>query len=226
MDYSKLQEKLKYEFCNILLLKEALNHSSYINEQADIAEKDNQRLEFLGDAVLNFVISDMLMIRHPELAEGDLSKKRAALVNEFALADIAKNIDLGDYIMLGKGEIHTNGKEKSSILSDAMEALIAAIYLDKGIDAIRDFIKKHFFKFIKVSGKYMFKKDYKSRIQEYAQSELKTTPVYEVVKESGPDHNKKFEVELRLKKFVAKGEGKSKKEATQNAAADALKRLP
>jgi len=225
MDYSKFEEKLKYKFDNILLLKEALSHSSFINEQQKYSFNNNQRLEFLGDSILNFIISDILMLKYPELSEGELSKKRALLVNEFTLAALAKKINIGDYIILGKGEINTNGHKKNSILSDTFEAVIAAIYKDKGIFAAFDFIKEHFSKLISLSEKLALKADYKSKIQEYAQSELKITPIYEVIEEKGPAHNKEFKVVLKIGEFVMEGIGKSKKKAAQNAAKSALEEI-
>ena len=134
-DLHEIEEKLCYHFTSIDLLEEALRHSSYVNEQIDTDLRDNERLEFLGDAVLNLVIGHILMQRNPDLKEGDLSRIRANLVNEAQLARIARWVDLGSFIMLGKGEIQTQGREKNSILADTFEALLAAVYLDGGFDA-------------------------------------------------------------------------------------------
>ncbi len=225
MDYTELEKNLNYKFKNNLLLEKALNHSSFVNEQMEISMEDNQRFEFLGDSILNFVISDILMITYPDLNEGELSKKRATLVNEFTLAIIAKKINLGDYIMLGKGEMNTNGNKKFSILSDCFEAVIAAVYRDRGFNAVFDFIKNHYAKLIEKINTSIFEYDYKSQIQEYAQSELKITPVYKIIGEIGPDHDKEFKVSLKIGNLLAEGVGKSKKEATQNAAKYAVKNI-
>jgi len=224
-DYFELEEKLEYKFDNPLLLKEALSHSSFVNEQDKYPLNNNQRLEFLGDSVLSFVISDILMLKYPELNEGELSKKRASLVNESALAKIAKEIDLGKYIILGKGETNTKGHKKKSILSDTFEAVIAAVYKDKGIFAVFDFIKNRFSKLIEASEKPAFKQDYKTVIREYAQSEIGIIPEYEVIEETGPAHNKEFKVVLKFGEFRTEGVGKSKKEAAQKAAQSAVEQV-
>ncbi len=217
-DYFELEEKLGYRFNNPLLLKEALSHSSFVNEQIECSLNNNQRFEFLGDSILNFVITDMLMLKYPNVAEGELSKKRASLVNEFTLAHIAKNINLGKYIILGKGEINTDGYKKNSILSDTLEAVIAAVYKDKDIFTVYDFIKKHFSKLIENTKQMESKQDYKTVVQEYAQSKIGMIPKYQIIEESGPAHNKKFKIALKIGTIVTEGIGKSKKEATQKAA--------
>ncbi len=165
------------------------------------------------------------MLKYPELTEGELSKKRASLVNEFTLAKLAKDINLGEYIILGKGEINTDGHKKNSILSDTFEAVIAAVYKDKGVLAVFDFIKTHFLKLMEDCQQPAFKHDYKTVIQEYAQSKTGTMPEYEVIEEKGPAHNKKFKVALKIGEFITEGIGKSKKEAAQEAARFAVEKI-
>ncbi|MBW1615894.1 MAG: ribonuclease III [Deltaproteobacteria bacterium] len=224
-NYFELEEKLEYKFDNPLLLKEALSHSSFVNEQTEYFLNDNQRFEFLGDSILSFVISDILMLQYSEMTEGDLSKKRASLVNEFTLAKLAEEVELGRYIMLGKGEINTKGHKKNSILSDTFEAIIAAVYKDKGIFAVFDFIKNRFSKLIEDSEQSAFKHDYKTVIQEYAQSEIGIIPEYQVIEERGPAHRKEFKVALKIGEFMTEGIGNSKKEAAQSAAQSAVEKI-
>ncbi|MBL7180581.1 MAG: ribonuclease III [Pseudomonadota bacterium] len=224
-DLSELQRNLLYEFENITLLDESLRHSSFVNEQTDPDIRDNERLEFLGDAVLNLVVGDILMRRYPDIKEGDLSRMRATLVNEAQLATIARTVNLGSYIQLGKGEIQTNGCEKNSILANTFEAVIAAIYLDGGFEAAYKIIDGHFSSLIDSMTTPAANFDYKSRIQELVQVSHGEIPVYSVIDESGPDHDKTFRVRLKLKEIQAEGEGKSKKMAEQDAARKALEIL-
>ncbi len=222
---AELRRKLFYEFENANLLDEALRHSSFVNEQADIGMRDNERLEFLGDAVLNLVIGDMLMQRYPDSEEGDLSRMRANLVNETQLAAIARSLNLGSYLQLGKGEIQTNGREKNSILADTLEAVMAAIYLDGGFEAAFDVIDRHFSPLIGAGATPMVSYDYKSQVQEFVQVTQQEMPIYTVIHESGPDHDKTFQVRLQLHQLDAEGVGKSKKMAEQDAARKALELL-
>ena len=219
---AELQRKLLYEFENANFLEEALRHSSFVNEQADIGMRDNERLEFLGDAVLNLVVGDLLMQRHPDSEEGDLSRMRANLVNETQLAAIARSLNLGFYLQLGKGEIQTNGREKNSILADTLEAVMAAIYLDGGFEAAFNVIDRHFSPLIGAGAIPMVSFDYKSQVQELVQVTQQEMPIYTVIHESGPDHDKTFQVRLQLQQLDAKGVGKSKKMAEQDAARKAL----
>ena len=184
--------------------------------------EDNERLEFLGDAVLSLIAGDMLMQRFPDLKEGDLSRMRANLVNESRLSELARFIGLGAFIKLGKGELHTNGRGKNSILADTIEAVFAAIYLDGGFSAAFTIITNHLSPFLDSISKPDANWDYKSRLQELTQMTHKLIPSYEVVKETGPDHDKFFNVRLTLKDFSAEGVGKSKKVAEQDAARKAL----
>lgn len=220
-----LEEKLLYEFRDKGLLDEACRHSSYVNERGGREMRDNERLEFLGDAVLSLVIGHILMCRYPNLTEGDLSRMRACLVNETQLAKIAKGMNLGEYIRLGKGELQTNGRKKKSILADAFEAIIAAVYLDGGYKAAFRFVESHFSDLITFIGEPAVNNDYKSRLQEVAQTIHGVAPDYKVVRESGPDHDKTFVVRIRVGKVQTQGVGKSKKTAEQEAARKALEIL-
>ena len=221
-DFSKLERTLFYEFNNKDLLEESLRHSSYVNEQAQPEMRDNERLEFLGDAVLNLVIGHLLMRNFPDLREGELSRMRSHLVNEAQLAGVARAMDLGSHIRLGKGELQAAGQNKQSVLADALEALIAAIYLDGGFDAAFRIIQSRFMKQINANRTVMVNHDYKSQLQETAQTIQKTLPVYTVISEDGPDHDKTFRVRLEVGGFLTEGVGKSKKTAEQDAAGKAL----
>ena len=224
-EFSNLERSISYQFKNPDLLAEALRHSSFVNEQIHIGLRDNERFEFLGDAVLNLVVGNLLMERYPDLCEGDLSRMRANLVNELTLASIARTAALGNFIKLGRGEIQTQGCDKNSILADAFEALIAAIYLDGGFDAAFAFIASHFATRLSSIMQPSSNHDYKSRLQERAQLTHKVTPHYKIFNESGPDHDKVFTVRLTLHELIAEGRGKSKKSAEQDAARQALERL-
>jgi ribonuclease III len=220
-----LEQKLGYAFSDKERLKTALRHSSFVNEQAAEAVEDNERYEFLGDAVLNLIVSDLLMSRHPELSEGDLSRTRSYLVNEIQLAELARQLSLGEFILLGKGEIQTRGRHKKSILADAFEALAAAIYLDGGFEQAFRTISALFrplLEHLEIPDLY---RDYKSRLQELVQTRLKEVPVYSIIEETGPDHDKTFKVALTVGEMKTRGSGKSKKSAEQAAARKALEQL-
>ena len=220
---SELMAKIGYTFINNGLLEEALRHSSFVNEQNDKALNDNERLEFLGDAVLNLAVGHLLMLQYPATDEGDLSKMRANLVNESKLGEIARSLDLGACIKFGKGELQSNGHEKQSILADALEALMAAIYLDGGYDKtftiIHHLFKAHLAE-LDDSGVIV---DYKSRLQEMAQIDQIQMPNYEIIREFGPDHDKTFVVQLTFGHIITEGSGKNKKSAEQNAAGKVFK---
>jgi len=224
-ELSIFEQKIFYKFNNISILEEALNHSSFVNEQDDANINDNERFEFLGDAVLNLVVGHILMQRYPHLTEGDLSRMRASLVNESQLADIARVIDLGSFVRLGRGEIQTNGCKKNSILSDTFEAVIAAVYLDGNFDEAFKMIENHFSDLLNSIAASMDHYDYKSRIQELVQETHKITPQYKVLQESGPDHDRTFKIQLKVREVKTEGIGKSKKMAEQDAARKALKIL-
>ena len=222
IDLISVAHKLCYTFKDETLIAEAFRHSSYVNEQVGEGLRDNERFEFLGDAVLNLVIGHMLMLRYPDLKEGDLSRMRANLVNEFQLAQIARSIDLGSFILLGKGEQQASGHEKSSILADTIEAVIAAVYLDGGFEAAFQVIEKHLGPPLAAINNRAADQDYKSRLQEMAQMAFRQVPNYTVIQESGPDHDKRFKIQLTVKNLKAEGNGKSKKQAEQDAARKAL----
>ncbi len=225
-ELSSLENELGYEFKDIGLLREALQHSSYVNEQSDPALQDNERLEFLGDAVLDLVITHILMKHFPQTREGELSRMRAAIVNESQLAAVAQKLNLGQYLLLGKGEALSHGEEKSSILADALEAVIAAVYLDGGLKNAFDVIERQFSRVISQVGERLAAEDFKSRLQELVQVRFKTIPNYTVIAESGPDHDKTFEVRLSIgTSLTTHGTGKSKKAAEQAAAQVAFGQL-
>lgn len=215
----EFQKIIGYRFQNTKLLQQALTHSSYANEK-HMKHADNERLEFLGDAVLELVSSEFLFSNYPEMSEGDLTKLRASLVCEPTLAGCTASIQLGGFIRLGKGEDQTGGRERKSILSDALEALIGAIYLDGGFTSAKEFILK--FILTDIEHKKLFY-DSKTILQEYVQGNYKETLNYRLTEESGPDHNKNFAVEARIgEKVIGRGSGRTKKAAEQEAAYQAL----
>ncbi|CEN94230.1 MAG: ribonuclease III [Paeniclostridium sp.] len=221
---SKFEEIINYKFKNKAYILEALTHSSYSNENKSYAF--NERLEFLGDSVLGIVVSDFLFKNETELPEGELTKLRANIVCEESLSDVAKHLNLGKHILLGRGEEATGGRDRVSILADAFEAVIAAIYLDGGIEPAKTFVLKNMEEIIEDSIKGRIFRDYKTHLQEVVQSQGESNIVYNLVEEIGPDHNKRFVMEVRLNdQSLGKGEGKSKKEAEQSAAKQALRRM-
>lgn len=222
-DLAELSARLHYEFKRPELLKEAFRHSSYVNEVGDSDLKDNERLEFLGDAVLDLAVSHILMDLFREEKEGVLSKCRAAIVNERVLSEVAKELHLGDYLLLGKGEELSNGREKPSILANALEALIGAIYLDGGFSRTKEIIHRLFVPVLGSMDIDSILDDFKSVLQEFTQEAYKTRPDYVLVAESGPAHDKTFKVALYVQgKLMAEAEGRSKKEAEQKAAREAF----
>ena len=217
----ELQESIGYSFHNPELLTEAMTHSSYAHEQHK-GMKYNERLEFLGDAVLSIVVSDYIYKHCPELPEGELTKLRASLVCEKSLFDFAKQIDLGSYLRLSNGERRNGGARRPSIVSDAFEALIAAIYLDGGMEAAKKHILRFVIPEIEQHKNHSFK-DYKTALQEIIQKNPGEKLEYRLVGSSGPDHDKHFKVEVCLNSnVIGKGGGRSKKEAEQQAAREAL----
>ncbi|MEG0545930.1 MAG: ribonuclease III [Oscillospiraceae bacterium] len=214
-----LEKLIGYKFNNINLLERAITHSSYANEK-NILTGDNERLEFLGDSVLGFITAEYLFTAHRDLPEGDLTKLRSYAVCEKSLFEYAKEIGLGEKLLLGKGEEHTGGRERPSVLSDAFEAIIAAIFLDGGIDEARKFVLKFVIPY--VNAKPCFK-DYKTTLQEVVQQNQGEILEYILISERGPDHDKCFEVEVHLNSnVIGAGEGRSKKQAEQAAAREAL----
>ncbi len=225
MKYKKLEKAIKYKFNNLELLTEALTHSSFKNENRNYKGKDNERLEFFGDSILSFVITEYLFNKLDNQPEGGLTKARANIVCEETLSDIAREINLGEYIRFGKGEIITGGKERISILADALEALIGAVYIDSDVSVINKFILDLLKEKIDmvISGKIIF--DYKTALQEKLQKKGQVEILYEVIEEEGPDHSKIFTIEVSADKLsLGQGKGKNKKEAEQNAAKEALEK--
>ena len=215
------EQKINYEFKNKEYILEALTHSSYSNENKNYPF--NERLEFLGDSVLSILISDYLFKKETKLPEGELTKIRENIVCEESLSEVSKNIHLGKYMLLGKGEEATGGRERISILADALEAVIAAIYLDGGIKCAREFILTNMEKIINDSIKGKIFRDYKTCLQEVLQSNGENNIWYKLIEEKGPDHNKRFVMEVGINDTVlGVGEGKSKKDAEQVAAKCAL----
>ena len=221
-DMILLEKNLGYKFKNAAYLSTALTHSSYANEsKAKIS--NNERLEFLGDAVLGIVVSDYIFAHCPNLPEGDLTKLRAALVCEKSLCKFSKSLNVGDFLKLSHGERNNDGDKRPSILADAFEAIIAAIYLDGGLESAREFILRFIIPDVQNPQLTSFK-DYKTQLQEIVQQNQGETIRYNLVDQTGPDHNKRFWVEVCLNNnVIGKGDGKSKREAEQCAAKEALK---
>ncbi|MBO4292640.1 MAG: ribonuclease III [Lachnospiraceae bacterium] len=219
----QLEDRIGYHFRDRSLLQQALTHSSFSNEQKIHREKDYERLEFLGDAVLELVSSEYLFHAHEEVPEGELTKMRASMVCEQSLAFCARDLELGQFMRLGKGEESTGGRGRDSIISDGMEALIGAIYLDNGMEEAKKFIDR--FVLNDLEDKQLFY-DSKSRLQELVQGKFKMEVFYDLIGESGPEHNKSFTVKVRMgEETLGEGTGKTKKAAEQQAAYGALLRL-
>lgn len=219
----ELEKKIGYHFQNESLLKQAMTHSSYINEHHLKKTECNERLEFLGDAVLELVSSEFLYHGHPDVSEGELTRTRASMVCEPSLAFCARDIKLGSYLLLGKGEEATGGRERDSVTSDAMEALIGAIYLDSGFTSAKEFI--HRFILSDLENKKLFF-DSKTILQEIVQAEEGQAACYRLLGEEGPDHNKVFFVEVSIGGICyGKGKGRTKKAAEQEAAYQAILKL-
>ena len=217
-----LEKKLGYRFRDRELLGEALNHSSYANEHRG-GLGSNERLGFLGDSVLGFVSAEYLFREHPDLPEGDLTRMRASLVCEQSLYEVARELELGSYLKLGRGEEAGGGRERQSILADAMEAVFAAVYLDGGIQPVRELIVRVLLSQAPAAEE---RRDYKTTLQEVVQRRSGQVLTYHMLSQSGPDHNKKFLFEVCLNdESVGRGEGRSKKEAEQAAARDALEKM-
>lgn len=221
-----LQQTLGVSFNNLSLLEEALVHSSYVNENPNPDLVPNERLEFLGDAILGLIIAEKLYQDFPQFTEGKMTKLRAALVRRDTLARLAKNIGLGSYLYLGKGEEASGGRHRSINLAGALEALTAAIFLDSGLDMTEEFILRLFEYELKKAADRWEETDYKSQLQEAIQAREQQSPVYRVIEEVGPDHDKRFTVEVSNgTKVLGRGTGKSKKLAETEAARSALERL-
>jgi ribonuclease-3 len=223
-DIAKHAARLGLTFTNLDLLAEALTHRSYLNENKD-ARAHNERLEFLGDAVLELAVTHFLFNRFPDKPEGDLTAFRASLVNTFSLADTAELLGLNDMLLLSKGESKDTGRARQIILANAFEAVLGAIYLDQGFTAAEAFVAEHLYPKIDTVIETRAWQDAKSRFQEVAQDKKGVTPVYKTLAEVGPDHDKKFTVGAFLNTDeIARGDGKSKQEAEQAAAQKALEK--
>lgn len=227
MKLEELEKIIGVKFKNPELLKEALTHSSYLHENPSASSgRDNERLEFLGDSVLELITSEFLFKTYPDQPEGQLTVLRAALINYQTLAKVAREIDLENYLLLSKGEAKDLGKARETILADALEALLAAIYLDQGYQASQNFVQKFLLPLLEeIVVKELFR-DSKSVLQEIAQEKFKLTPTYKVLEESGPDHQKIFRVGVYFgENLIAQGHGASKQEAETSAASQALSSL-
>ena len=222
----ELEKKLNYTFRDPGLLGEALSHSSYANEHRSAGLRSNERLEFLGDSVLGFVTAEFLFLQHPDLPVGDLTRIRAALVCEQSLYEVARKLDLGRYLKLGRGEEAGGGRERTSILADATEAVFAAVYLDGGIGAASALIHRCLLDAEKEEVVEERRRDYKTALQELVQRQADQVLTYRMIGEEGPDHDKTFLAEVLLNGTqVGTGSGHSKKEAEQSAAKAALRKL-
>lgn len=221
----KLEEKINYQFKDSQLLQKAITHKSWANETQQEREH-NEKLEFLGDAVLDLALSELLYQYFPEDNEGDLSKKRASLVNEEYLSRRAQSLGLGDHLRLGKGEVLSNGVQKPRLLASCYEALLGAMYLDGNWENVKNFIRSEYYPVLASLTDDSYQKDYKTRLQEKLQGKHREAPQYEVIKEDGPPHERTFYVNIIFQgKTLSSGDGKSKKAAEQNAAKSALEKI-
>ncbi|WP_067321723.1 ribonuclease III [Streptobacillus felis] len=226
MDFEELMSKINYTFKNKKLLLEALTHSSYVNEHNSPNIKDNERLEFLGDSVVDLITTEYIFTKNLNSTEGELSKFKSKIISETVFATISRDLDLGNYIFLSNGENISGGRERNSVLGDVFEALIGAIYLDSDYPTTREIVIKLLDSKIKNLDQIEWVSDYKSALQEITQLKFKVTPIYTVVKEDGPDHDKTFEVEVSVEdKVFGKGVAKSKKMAEKIAAKQAIEKL-
>ena len=224
MNFSKFEEKIGVKFKDKNLLRQAFIHRSYLNENPSLGLEQNERLEFLGDAVLELAITEYLYKKYPKKTEGEMTALRAALVNAVALSEVSGELNIGDFLLLSKGEAKSLGKARQYILANAFEALIGAIYLNGGYEETFDFLEKNLFGKIEEVIEKKLWIDAKSLFQEKAQELESVTPAYKVLAESGPDHEKVFTMGVFLgDELIAEGQGASKQEAEQNAARNALK---
>lgn len=224
MDVNQFIKKLSLSFTNETLLQQAFTHSSYVNEHQHKHLRDNERLEFLGDAVLELAVSDYLFLNYPEMAEGEMTRFRAQIVCEESLYHFAETLDLGTYVLLGKGEERTGGRKRQALLADIFEAFLGALYLDQGMDVCQEFLNQHVFPHIKTDA-FSYEMDYKTALQEIVQSEKDNTLTYHIIKTEGPSHERKFSAEVVVNEHHEVGQGKSKKEAEQHAAAQMIRLL-
>ncbi len=223
-DFSSFEKNIGITFKDKNLLKQAFTHRSYLNEHKDSELVHNERLEFLGDAVLELIVTEHLYEKYPDSNEGELTSFRSALVNAVTMSDAASKIGMNDYLLLSKGEAKDTGRARQIILANTIEALIGAIFLDQGYEMAKYFISRYIFNLIEKIVEEKTWLDAKSKFQEQAQENESVTPAYKTLKEEGPDHDKKFTVGVFLgKEKIAEGTGKSKQEAEQEAAKNALK---
>lgn len=223
MDFKTFEDRIGYTFTNKALIEQAFTHRSYLNEHRELKREHNERLEFLGDAVLELVVTEFLYAKYPEKPEGELTAYRAALVNTVSISDAASKLGMNEFLLLSRGEAKDTGRARAIILANAFEALIGALYLDQGYIPARDFIAAQLFhKTDDVVAKRLWQ-DPKSRFQELVQEHQGVTPTYEVVGQSGPDHDRRFTVGAFIaREKIATGEGRSKQEAEQQAAEKAI----
>ncbi|WP_112180816.1 MULTISPECIES: ribonuclease III [Paraliobacillus] len=222
MNFQPLQDHLQIHFNNESILQQAFTHSSYVNENRGKSSQDNERLEFLGDAVLELGVSQYLYRTYPNMAEGELTKLRASIVCEPALVGFANDLSFDQYVLLGKGEERTGGRKRPALLADVFEAFVGALYLDQGFDVVLDFLDKYLYPKIE-KGAFSHAMDYKSQLQELIQQNRDAEIVYEIVEEKGPAHDREFIANVRLNQEIAGvGHGRTKKEAEQRAAKKAL----
>ncbi|WP_027414565.1 ribonuclease III [Aneurinibacillus terranovensis] len=225
MDFLQLQNQLGIRYKNEKLLKQAFTHSSYVNEHRGKPFQDNERLEFLGDAVLELTVSQFLYMNYPKMSEGELTKLRASIVCEPSLVHFANQLHFGDLVLLGKGEELTGGRYRPALLADVFEAFIGSLYLDQGIEEVFRFLEKYVYPSIN-QGNFTRVIDYKSQLQEFVQHDSLGEIHYRIVQEYGPAHNREFVSEVTLNGSVmGQGKGRSKKEAEQNAAQVAMQLL-
>lgn len=224
-DLSQFEKNIGIDFKDRVLLKQAFVHRSYLNEHKEIELEHNERLEFLGDAVLELVVTDFLFKKYPDKPEGDLTAFRAALVNANTLSDIAASLGVNNYLLLSKGEAKDVGRARQYILANTYEAIVGAIYLDQGYEAAKKFIEDNLFGEAEETIAKALREDHKSYFQKKAQEVSGITPSYQLISQVGPDHNKFFTIGLYLgNELVATGEGRSKQEAEQNAARKGLEK--
>jgi len=224
-ELKEFQKNVYIYFENIELLNMAFSHSSYVNEHPEILQ-NNEKLEFLGDSVLALVVNEYLYQNYPDYSEGQLSKIKSVIVSEFTLASISRELDIGNYILLGKGERQYGGADRDAILADTIEAILGAYYLDSGLKKAQDFILPYVIGALDKIDKDEYKKDYKTTLQLIVQQKYKSCPIYQTIREEGPDHNKIFYVNVIIEDMVyGPGEGNNKKNAQQQAAKIALEQI-
>jgi ribonuclease-3 len=226
VDWHSLQQNIGINFKDTTLLQQAFLHSSFVNENPDSPIPDNERLEFLGDAVLNFIVAEKLYQEFPNLTEGELTVLRISLIREDTLARLASELNLGEYLQLGKGEESSGGRQRQTNLADTFEALLGAVLLDQGLVVAKDFVISKLSSHLEKIKNGESGKNYKAKLQEFTQAEYKQLPTYRIIESSGPDHDKNFIVEVVLAdKVLGTGSGKSKKAAEMAAARSACKKL-